>query len=244
LKQDAAIVQTGLTEAQLSRVKLIALPPASLSDEQIIKRIRGGDIDAYGGIMRRYNQRMFRIARSIVTDDAGAKDVVQEAHIKAYTRLGDFRGPTGFRTWLATITRNEALMYLRKNNRREVSIDEPGTHENDLAEKASERRTNRPDTCLENRQLQALINRQIDKLPDDFRVVFVLRAIEQFSVRETAQVLDIREETVKTRYFRARRILRSQIQACLDEAGLQLYEFGGHQCDNIVHHVMAAIRQM
>ncbi|MEE9319392.1 MAG: RNA polymerase sigma factor [Granulosicoccus sp.] len=237
-------MQTVLTEAQLTRVKTIVLPPASLSDEQIIKRIQGGDIDAYGGILRRYNQRMFRIARSIVTDDAGAKDVVQEAHIKAYTRLGDFRGPAGFRTWLATITRNEALMYLRKNKRREVSFDEPDTHEDDFADNSSERRTDQPDTCLENCQLQALINQQIDKLPDDFRVVFVLRAIEQFSVRETAQVLDIRLETVKTRYFRARRLLRGQIQACLDEAGLQLYEFGGLQCDNIVHHVMAAIRQI
>jgi RNA polymerase sigma-70 factor (ECF subfamily) len=135
-------------------------------------------------------------------------------------------------------------MYLRKNNRREVSFDESDTHEVDLADNSSERRADRPDTCLEKRQLQALINQQIDKLPDDFRVVFVLRAIEQFSVRETAQVLDIRKETVKTRYFRARRLLRSQIQACLDEAGLQLYEFGGHQCDNIVHHVMATIRQI
>ena len=233
-----------LTESQIVKVKAIKVPSADISDEVIIKRIKEGDIDAYGSIMRRYNQRLFRVARSFVSDDAAAMDIVQEAHIKAYTKLSDFKGPTGFPVWLATITRNEALMYLRKH-KKEVfmpddeleffqqaeSEDEPFSINNDL-----------PDNLLENKQLQHLINKNIDKLPEKFRAVFVLRAIEQFSVKETASILDMKEETVKTRFFRAKRLLRDQIQVYLDRVGMKVYEFGGDHCDVIVHNVMERLQ--
>ncbi|MCF6252880.1 MAG: sigma-70 family RNA polymerase sigma factor [Methylococcaceae bacterium] len=98
-----------------------------------------------------------------------------------------------------------------------------------------------PDTTLENAQLQKLIVKHIDKLPEDFRIVFVLRAVEQLSVKETAEILNIKEKTVKTRYFRAKRILRSQIQSYLKVTGMQIYEFGDHHCDVIYSNVMAYI---
>ena len=100
----------------------------------------------------------------------------------------------------------------------------------------------RPDTHLENKQLQRLINRQIDSLPEDFRIVFVLRAIEQLSVKETAEILEVKEETVKTRYFRSKRLIREKIQTHLDEIGMRVYEFGGEHCDVIVSNVMEFIR--
>lgn len=229
-----------LSEAQAIKAKAIKVPSSDISDEVIIKRIKEGDIDAYGSIMRRYNQRLFRIARSFVSDDAAAMDIVQEAHIKAYTKLDNFNGPTGFPVWLATITRNEALMHLRKH-KKEVSMqdDEMEYFQHNESENDSFNITNDlPDDLVENKQLQRLLNKNIDKLPEKFRVVFVLRAIEQFSVKETADILGMKEETVKTRFFRAKRLLRDQIQVYLDRVGMKVYEFGGDHCDVIVHNVM------
>ncbi len=225
-------------------VAVITAVSSEVSDEEIIQRILAGDVDAYGAIMRRYNQRIFRVARSFVTDDAAAMDIVQEAHIKAYTRLSQFHGKSAFLTWLAGITRNEALMYLRKH-KREVSMVE---NEMDFIEQAGQEvpvigGAALPDNSLENSQLKHLINQNIDTLPENFRTVFVLRAIEQFSVKETAEILKIKEETVKTRYFRAKRLLRGQLQTYLNAAGMKVYEFGGHHCDIIVRNVLNHIHQ-
>jgi len=236
------MLQTSLTEAQVMNVNNIVAPPSEISDWEIIKRVRSGDIDAYGSMMRRYNQHIYRIARSIVIDDATAMDVVQEANIKAYYKLEEFRGPDGFAAWLATITRNEALMHLRKH-KREVSMDDDAQFlEFTNAENDFTHNDNLPDVLMQNKQLKNLINQNIDQLPDGFRTVFVLRAVEQFSVKETSKILDIKEETVKTRYFRAKRLLREQIQTYLDGVGMTVYEIGGHHCDILVYNVIAYIR--
>jgi RNA polymerase sigma-70 factor (ECF subfamily) len=230
-----------LTEKELRNVKRIAIPDSNVSDTDIIKRIKAGDVDAYGSIMRRYNQRIYRIARSFVTDDAAAMNIVQEAHIKAYMKIDSFRGPTGFFAWLASITRNEALMYLRKH-KREVTMEE---NELDFMQQENNEfftDDKLPDALIENKQLQSLINKNIDKLPENFRTVFVLRSVEQLSVKETAQILDIKEETVKTRLFRAKRLLRDQIQTYLNSVGMSVYEFGGDHCNVIVHNVLHQIK--
>jgi len=224
-------------------VKNIVIPPPHILDEDIIKSIKGGDIDAYGSIMRRYNSRLFRIARSIVTDDAAAMDILQEAHIKAYTKLSTFQGPTGFFSWLATITRNEALMYIRKHKKEVLMEDEELSFFDQESIENKSTNTELPDELMENKQLHNLLNKNIDKLPEKFRTVFVLRAVEQLTVKETAEILDIREVTVKTRFFRAKRLLRGQIQDCLDSIGMKIYEFGGHHCDIIVHNVMEQLHK-
>jgi len=228
-------LQTQLTKEQTIQVNKIVMPHADISDEDIIQRIKAGDSNAYGNLMRRYNQRLYRIARSIVTDNAAAMDIVQEAYIKAYYKLDEFRGTSGFLTWLATITRNEALMYLRKH-KREVYMDDEVISEQPTADK------NLPDSHMQNKQLSILIQKNIDQLPEGFRTVFVLRAVEHFSVRETSQILDIKEETVKTRYHRAKGLLRDYFQTYLDDSGMTLYEMGGHHCDMIVHHVLSHIQ--
>jgi len=171
-----------------------------------------------------------------VTDNAASVDIVQEAYIKAYYKLDEFRGSSGFLTWLATITRNEALMYLRKH-KREVYMDDEVISEQPAAVK------NQPDSQMQNKQLSTLIHKNIDQLPEGFRTVFVLRAVEQFSVRETSQILDIKEETVKTRYHRAKGLLQGYFQTYLDDSGMTLYEIGGHHCDMIVHNVLLHIQQ-
>lgn len=236
------MLQIALTETQARSISHIAVPPSNISDNDIIQRIKEGDKDAYGNIMRRYNQRLFRIVRSFVTDDAAAMDIVQETHIKAYTKLDTFRGPTGFLTWLATIARNEALMYLRKHKREvAMSNDENlGFEQSDIENKSASLEV-LPDALVENHQLKHLLNKNIDKLPEDFRTVFVLRAIEQCSVKSSAQILGIKEETVKTRYFRAKRLLREEVMIYLKGSGMNIYEFGGHHCDIIVHNVMKHI---
>ncbi len=240
------MLQTAQIKTKTIKTKKTTVSSDNVTDLDIITRIKAGDDNAYGDIIRRYNQRMFRVARSIVTDDAAAMDIVQEAHIKAYTKLNEFRGSIQFFSWLATITRNEAFMYLRKY-KREVSMtdDVIQLFENTESDhKINIQQSNNkdlPDTTLENAQLQKLIVKHIDKLPEDFRIVFVLRAVEQLSVKETAEILNIKEKTVKTRYFRAKRILRSQIQSYLKVTGMQIYEFGDHHCDVIYSNVMAYI---
>ncbi len=232
---------TNLTETERAHVKSIMVPASEISDNDIVKRIKAGDVNAYGSIMRRYNQRIYRIARSFVTDDAAAMNIVQEAHIKAYTKIDSFRGPSGFFAWLASITRNEALMHLRKH-KREVSMEEDDI---DLIQQSNNKfftDDKLPDALIENKQLQSLINKNIDKLPENFRTVFVLRAVEQLSVKETAKILDIKEETVKTRFFRAKRLLREQIQVYLNSVGMSVYEFGGDHCNMIVHNVLHQIK--
>ncbi|MFW5443352.1 MAG: RNA polymerase sigma factor [Methylococcaceae bacterium] len=237
------MLQTAQIEAKSINVKQLSLSSNNFTDKDIIARIKAGDDNAYGDIIRRYNQRMFRIARSIVTDDAAAMDIVQEAHIKAYTKLNEFRGSIQFFSWLAAITRNEALMYLRRN-KREISMTDDiiqlfeNTEIDFKIDTQQDKNKDLPDTTLENAQLQKLIVKHIDQLPENFRIVFVLRAVEQLSVKETAEILNIKEKTVKTRYYRAKRILRSQIQIYLNNAGLHIYEFGEHHCDVVFANVM------
>ncbi len=230
------MLQSQLTKAQAIQVNSIEMPSADMADEDIIARIKVGDSHAYGSLMRRYNQRLYRIARSILLDNAAAMDVVQEAYIKAYYKLDEFRGPDGFFTWLATITRNEALMYLRKH-KREVCMDDESISEQPAANQ------DLPDALMQNKQLGKLIQQNIDQLPEGFRTVFVLRAVEQFTVRETSQILEIKEETVKTRFHRAKRLLQEGFQTYFDETGMTLYEIGGYHCDIIVYNVLAHIQQ-
>jgi len=238
------MLQLARNETQELNVKAIVAPAADVTDEDIIQCIKAGDVNAYGGIMRRYNERLFRIARSIMADDDTALDSVQEAHIKAYTHLHEYQGPGSFFAWLARITRNECLMNLRKH-KKEVLMQEDDIQSLSHADShiKPDNIINLPDSSLENKQLQKLINSQIDKLPADFRTVFVLRAIEQLNVKETAEILGINKITVKTRYFRAKRLLRGQLQAYLDAAGMNLYEVGGIHCDIIVFNVLSHIHR-
>ena len=226
----------------------ITVPGEHISDDNLIQRVIKGDINAYGSIMRRYNQKLFRVARSIVKNDADALDIVQEAHIKAFTKIKAFRGDSTFSAWLAGITRNEALMHLRKY-KREVTMQENEIDIVDISdrENSTQKRSHashNPESCLENKELKVLLNNSIDLLPDNFRTVFVLRAVEQFSLRETAEILDINPQTVKSRLFRARQLLRAQIQSSLETSSDQIYQVGGVHCDNIVRNVMYRLQQI
>lgn len=212
------------------------------SDYQIIEQVNAGRIDRYEVIMRRYNQRLYRIARSIVIDDSVALDAVQEAHIKAFEKLELFKGNCGFPAWLSMIARNEALMMLRKLKSEKLmpfDVDEL-EQANGVEMTIRGTQPESPDCLLENQQLRAELNGYIDALPDNFRTVFVMRGVAQLSTRETAQILEINEATVKTRFFRAKMLLQKQF---ITQYGAGVYEVGGTRCDKIVSYVLKYIRQ-
>lgn len=218
----------------------VAASFAHLSDAAILTRVIGGDLEAYEGIMRHHNQRLFRIARSIITDDAEAMDIVQETFITAYKRLDELKDPAALPAWLARISRNTALMRLRKSRRLNY-MDEPDL-DNVINLSTSMQRPEQPDATLANEELRRLLEQLIDELPDAFRAVFMLRAIEQCSVATTAEILEIPAATVKTRYHRARLLLQKRMMDYSDSIGVAVHEFAGHRCDTIVCNVLEKLR--
>ena len=216
--------------------------PAASSDITLLAEVLSGSLDSYEGIMRHHNQRLFRLARSIVTDDSEAMDVVQEAFITAYRRLHDLKEPAALGTWLARITRNAALMRLR-GNRRYQYVEEPDI-DNVLEMSVTTPRQPVPEREVANMQLRSLLEDCIDQLPDAFRTVFVLRAVEQCSVEDTAEILEIPQATVRTRFYRARRLMQQRILDYTEAAGIEVHEIAGARCDAIVGNVMATLRTL
>ncbi len=224
----------------MNKSAIVSKSPAEFSDAELLVKVLAGDLDAYEGIMRHHNQRLFRLARSIVTDDAEAMDVVQESFIVAYQRLADLKSPAALPIWLAQVARNAALMRLRKS-RRFLYMDEPD-FENVLNLSAPVRHQDQPDRNLANAQLRRLLEDCIDELPDAFRTVFMLRAIEHCSVKITAEILEIEPATVKTRLHRARLLLQKRIMQYSEASGVSVHEFAGHRCDAVVHNVLHILR--
>lgn len=218
-----------------------ALHTEKITDAHLLTEVLAGNLEAFAGIIRHHNQRMFRIARSIVIGDAEAMDVVQESFITAYERLGDLKDPQALGVWLGRIVRNTALMRLRSNRRYEFM--ETSDLDNVLELSVPQPPQRLPEGEVANLQLRRLLEDCIDELPEAFRTVFMLRAVEQCSTSDTAGILEIGEATVKTRFHRAKRLIQQRLLACSEAAGVGVHEFAGHRCDTIVHHVMTALRQ-
>jgi RNA polymerase sigma-70 factor (ECF subfamily) len=194
-------------------------------------------------LMRRHNRMCFRTARAILRDDAEAEDALQEAYLRAYRSIGRFRGEAKLSTWLVRIVANEALARLRKQLRRAeiVPIRGGSNEEHDLVEETCMSEQERPDDAVERRDMRRLLEAKIDGLPEAYRVVFVLRALEELSVEETAAALGIPESTVRTRFFRARSQLREALSQEIDLAFDEAFAFAGERCDRIVARVMAKL---
>jgi RNA polymerase sigma-70 factor, ECF subfamily len=223
---------------------LVKHPDSSDSDLRLAQRVAQGDHGAIEALMRRYNQRLYRVARSILRNEADAEEAVQEAFYLAYRAMGRFRGDAKLSTWLVRIVVNESNRRLRKINRLSTWLEF-----NSEAQRSDEVAEANMDTFLPNQPEQAaalaqtrqLIESRIDRLPDAFRAVFVLRAVEELSVDETAACLGILPATVRTRYFRARNLLRKLLAS---EVGADLegvFSFAGERCDRIVAHVLARL---
>jgi RNA polymerase sigma-70 factor (ECF subfamily) len=209
-------------------------PSERPTDTELVARILSGDTRALETLMRLHNRTLYRTARAILRDDAEAEDAVQEAYLQAYRALGTFRGESKLSTWLVRITANEALMRRRRNARAatapaDVEPDDVGSHEAG------------PEGDAQQRRMRRLLETHIDALPDGYRSVFVLRAVEELSVGETSAALGIPDATVRSRYFRARRLLRDWLGSEIDDTQRDAFAFAGTRCDRIVTTVLTLL---
>lgn len=214
------------------------------SDGDIARRIAGGDQTALQLLMRRHNQKLYRTARSILKDEDEAEDAVQEAYLSAYRAMGSFRGDAKLSTWLVRIVANEALARLRKRKRSAeiIRFDSDTQSAGQSSEvNVSQAAPEQPDQGASRAEARRMLERKIDELPDAFRATFVLRAIEELSVEETAVVLDIPEATVRSRFFRARGMLRESLAREIDFAFEDAFAFAGGRCDRIVAAVLGRL---
>jgi len=196
--------------------------------------------------MRRYNTRLFRIARTILKDDAAAEDALQDAYVRAYGHMDTFRGDAELSTWLTRIVINEALMALRKRKRERTVVpfaptDEAGDTAEPKLMELEDRRAESPSDSALRGEIRRIIERRIDELPVAFRTVFVMREVEDMTVQETAECLGIPAATVRTRLFRARTLLREMLERDMDSARAGVFGFAGARCDRIVAGVLARI---
>jgi RNA polymerase sigma-70 factor (ECF subfamily) len=217
------------------------------SDLDIAGRIAGGDQSAFELMMRRHNRPLYRAARSILKDDAEAEDALQDAYLLAYRHIEKFRGESTLSTWLMRIVVNEAIARSRKGRRRAkiIRLDGDAEWENETAEASMEETTpEQPETAAMRADARRMLERQIDALPDAFRTVFVLRALEEMTVEETATCLDIPEATVRSRFFRARGLLREALAREIDFVHGTAFSFDGARCDRIVAGVLERVRNL
>lgn len=211
---------------------------AKVSDEELVARVLAGDTGLFEIIMRRYNQLLYRVSRSILRNDGEAEDVMQDAYVRAYEHLGQFAGKSEFRTWLTRIAVHEALARVRRGKRFEHSaVDANGGDSMDLF--ASTQRN--PERQVADAELRRLLEQSILALPDPYRCVYMLRDVEQMSIEEVCCVLDLTESTVKVRLHRARRALRKMIVGRTGEQALCAFAFEAPRCDRVVASVLARV---
>ena len=205
------------------------------TDLELVRRVRSGSSAAFEPLMRRYNQRLYRLSRSLSKSDADAMDTLQDSYVIAYEKIAQFTGPEGFVGWLSRIVRNEALMRIRRNK----LVDICSTQNHEPVELNNEG----PSAVLAQGQLAKIIEQAIDQLPDGYASVFVLRGVQQLSTQETAESLDLPIDVVKTRFSRAKKLLRSHLEQHIQAAGLEVFEFAGERCDTVVSNVLERITE-
>lgn len=217
----------------------------ALSDEALIELVRHRDERAVRALVKRYNQQLFRIARGVVRNDGEAEDVVQETYVRAFTGLDGFRGEAAFSTWLTRIALNAAYGRLR---RRHPTVD--------LSELEVNGRSDRgqvimfpmtpappdPESEAGREQVRQALERAVDTLPEPFRMVFILRDVQGLSTEETASHLTIKPQTVKTRLFRARRLMRNEIEKVLSPRFSEVFPFDGDRCSHMADRVLERLR--
>jgi RNA polymerase sigma-70 factor (ECF subfamily) len=215
-----------------------------------VARAREGDRHAFEQIMRRHNQRLYRLAVSVLGDASEAQDVLQESYVRAFHLLASFSGRAHIGAWLARIVRNEAIDRLRARASRKHAFsleaelaDADEGEPSSLEERAlPDSAYSNPETTVATDRLREVLEHAIQSLPAPFRTVFVLREVEGLSIKETAEYLGIPAATVKTRDHRARSLLRAKLDKRIDDATKQAFSFMGEQCDAVVAHVLARIQ--
>ena len=216
---------------------------AALDDHALVDLVRGGPREAFRHIMQRCNQRLFRVARAVLGEDSEAEDVLQESYMSAYRKLDSFRGDSTLLTWMTSIVLNEARGRLRKRHHmvglEQIDAAPDDTHQ--VIQFPSKFGSEDPAVSAARAQIRRLLEHAIDELPPAFRTVYMMREVEECSVEETASLLDIKPETVKTRLHRARRQLRASLQGTLAATMSEAFPFMGVRCARVTDAVMARL---
>lgn len=211
-----------------------------LPDDDLVERVRRRDALAFEALMRRHNRRLFRVTRGVLRDSDAAQDAVQETYLRAFTRLDTYQPSGKFAAWITRVALNEALMIRRRMQGEAVALDDVG-EEALIAEEAVASDAPSADQYLEAAYARALLEHAIDALPENFRLVFMMRAVEGLDVRETAESLGINAATVRTRLFRAQRLLRGELSKRLHTESSTVFDFGADRCDKVVARVVARL---
>jgi RNA polymerase sigma-70 factor (ECF subfamily) len=216
--------------------------PGGTGDADLVQRARSRDEAAIRAIMQANNRRLYRIARGILRNDGEAEDVVQETYVRAFTHLESFRGDSSLATWLGRIAMNEALGRLRRARPSvELSSLPPGALEAQIIQfplAASED----PEKTMAQREIQHVVEHAVDELPEAFRIVFITRVIEGMNAEETAELLDLKPETVKTRLHRARTMLRENVEKKIGPVVMEAFPFAGKRCERLTEAVLKRLR--
>lgn len=203
---------------------------STLSDEEIIKRVTQGEKHLYESLIRKYNLRLYRIGMSIINDDAEVEDIMQTTYLNAYSQLSNFQNKSSFNTWLTRILINESLLHKKKSIKRNQLA---------IASEKDDQHNDTPLKNLMNKELKAILEKAVSNLPEKYRLVFVMREIEEMSTQETMDVLDLGESNVKIRLTRAKEMLRNELSGYYKTT--QLFEFNLIRCDKVANYVMAKI---
>jgi RNA polymerase sigma-70 factor (ECF subfamily) len=210
---------------------------SDLSDEEIIRQVVAGNTALFELLMRRYNERVYRAARAIVSNEAEAEDVMQQAYVNAFTHLQQFSGAARFSTWLTRIAIHEALARVRRRGRYEAFDEEASNGEPLMSRSPGEN----PERQAFTGELRGLLEWAIDTLPAGMREVFVLRDVEGLSTSEVAETLEVSEDVVKTRLSRGRAALRRLLIERTGATAPEVFRFYRPRCDRVVTHVLARI---
>jgi RNA polymerase sigma-70 factor, ECF subfamily len=209
------------------------------ADPDLVARALSRDEAAFRTIMQANNRRLYRLARGILRNDSEAEDVVQETYVRAFTHLESFRGDSSLATWLARIAMNEALGRLR---RQRPSVDlgtlAPGVLEAQIIQFPLSAPSEDPEKSMAQREIQHVVEHAIDELPEAFRIVFITRVIEGMNVEETADILGLKPETVKTRLHRARNMLRDNVEKKIGPVVMEAFPFAGKRCERLTDAVL------
>ncbi|OPH84580.1 RNA polymerase sigma factor [Nitrobacter vulgaris] len=211
-------------------------------DLELVRRARARDEGAIRAIMQANNRKLYRIARGILRNDSEAEDVVQETYVRAFTHLESFRGDSRLATWLARIAINEAL---GRRRRLRPTVDwttlEPGVLNAQIIQFPVSAVSDDPEKTMAQREIQHIVEQAVDELPEAFRIVFITRVIEGMNVEETAELLDLKPETVKTRLHRARTMLRANVEKKVGPVMMEAFPFAGKRCARLTDAVLGRL---
>jgi RNA polymerase sigma-70 factor (ECF subfamily) len=210
------------------------------SDEQVLECVLAGETALYELLMRRYNARLYRVAKAILRHDADVEDVMQDTYMNAYRHLADFEGRAKFSTWLTRIAVREALARCRCRPKVQPIEDSEQSSTGSFMKPPAFSGRN-PEEKAYDRELDDMLEQAILALPEDYRLVFVLRDVEEMSTEETAQTLNLSQENVRVRLHRARAGLRNELCSRAGATAIQAFRFHATRCDRVVKNVFRTL---